>query len=138
MVAQDLISLAKTIETDLQRGFLKDLQPKFQLVGSMAEGTRICLANELDLGLIFHKWKSHTPFRVDGDPFSLKKANTSPPAMEAYFDGGGKFQFHKFVHFILHGVERTISDIFGQGRHPPSIRRITTNQGGNSIAFIEP
>ena len=72
-MSHDLIMLTKSLEDGLQSGALEQWKPYFELVGSMAERTRIGLANELDLGLHFKVWKDNIPFKVKDDPFSLKK-----------------------------------------------------------------
>ena len=81
-MAKDLLDLATTLEADLRRGAFAAFEPKFKLVGSMAEGTRIGLANELDIGLSFKALVEGIPFEVKTDPFSLKKAATSPNIMQ--------------------------------------------------------
>ena len=96
----------------------------------MAEGTRIGLANELDMGLKFGAWYDNIPFRVRDDPFSLKKAKKSPKIMEPFYKGSD-FQFHKFMHFLLNAVETAISAIFEDERNPPNLKRVTTNTNWN-------
>ena len=53
MMAQALSVLVKELQSELRQGMLGYFEPFFELVGSMAEGTRIGLANELDLVLKF-------------------------------------------------------------------------------------
>ena len=55
-MAQALASFVQLLEKGLQKSELKDLSPIFELVGSMAEGTRIGLTNELDLAVKFKAW----------------------------------------------------------------------------------
>ena len=130
MMVQDLVKFVAILHEELQLGVLKDFAPFFELVGSMAEGTRIGLANELDMGLKFGAWYKNIPFKVDGDPFSLKKAKTSPKSMEAFYKGNA-FQFHKFLHFLLNAVERAISTIFEEERNPPNLKCVTANTNWN-------
>ena len=118
------------IQSRLQKGSLKVFAPFFELVGSMAEGTRIGLANELDLGLKFETWMNQPPFMVDNDPFSLKKAPASPEFMEEFFSGN-VFRFHKFKYFLLAEVEKAIDDIYEEEINPPKLRRVTTNKDWN-------
>ena len=75
MMAQSLTLMVIMIQCELQQGALGAFLPFFELVGSMAEGTRIGIANELDIGMKFKALMDQVPFKVDSDdPFSLKKA----------------------------------------------------------------
>lgn len=130
MMVQDLVKFATILHKELLRGVLMDFAPFFELVGSMAEGTRIGLANELDMGLKFGSWYNDIPFKVDGDPFSLKKSKTAPKIMEPFYKGT-EFQFHKFIHYLLNAVETAISDIFEERRNPPNLKCVTTNSDWN-------
>ena len=129
-MAQDMIKLVQKLQEHLQKGSLKDLMPFFELVGSMAEGTRIGLANELDLALKFKAWMTEAPFQVKGDPFSLKKSKSPSKFMEDFFTNE-EFHFHKFMHFLLGAVDTAVSDIFEEEKNPPHLRRITTNKEWN-------
>lgn len=127
MLAHDLVSFVQTILHFLQLGALKEFCPLFELVGSMAESTRVGIANELDLGMKFHVWREHTPFTIKEDPFSLKRADTSPPIMDKFFDEN-VFQFHKFMEFLLHAVEEAVDLIFREKKSPPNLKCVTTNK----------
>ena len=99
-MANDLIRLAWILETVLQR-MLPKFKPRFTLVGSMAEGTRVGLANELDISLSFDAWEenrpNNVPFRVkQNDPFSLQRTAGAPSYMAGFFGTSGDFKFHKF------------------------------------------
>ena len=96
----------------------------------MAEGTRIGIANELDITLKFQAWRDQIPFMVRDDPFSLKKAANSPKIMEDFFYEE-TFQFHKFMHFLLKAVDKSICHIFAERRNPANLKCITTNQDWN-------
>ena len=127
-MAQQIAIFVQLLEKGLQQGDLKDLLPFFELVGSMAEGTRIGLANEQDLALKFKAWMSDgNPFKVEGDPFSLKKARKPTAFMEQFFVGT-EFQFHKFMHGLLKAVDKVVSDIFDEEKNPPCLKRVTTNK----------
>ena len=126
-MAQSLLNLVLMLQVELQLGSLKLLQPFFELVGSMAEGTRIGIPSELDLGFKFKAWNGCTPFKVEGDPFSLKKSESAPPFMEEFYHEG-EFLFHKFMNFLLNAVDKAIGDIFEQKRNPPDLKRVTTNK----------
>ena len=111
-MAQSLARLVQLLQDGMQQGELKALKPFFELVGSMAEGTRISLANELDLTIKFRTWMDNAPFKVEGHPYTLKKARgLSLPIMEQFFDGK-EFKYHTFMHFLLKNVDKVISDIF--------------------------
>ena len=128
-MAQALARFVQLLETGLQQSQLKDLLPFFELVGSMAEGTRIGLTNELDLVVKFKAWmgKGNAPFKVEGDPFSLKKAQKPSASMEQFFVGT-EFQFHKFMHGLLKAVDKVVNDIFEEGKNPSNLKRVTTNK----------
>ena len=128
-VVHDLINFATILLQFLSEGPLKDFLPNFELVGSMAEGTRICMANELDIGVSFQflKERANVPFKVQGDPFSLKKAITAPVLMDRFFNRG-VFLFHDFLKFFLEAIEEAVCQVFAEGRNPTRLRCITTNQ----------
>ena len=126
-MAQAMTKLVHLLQDGLQGGPLKELSPFLELVGSMAEGTRIGLANELDIHLHFKTWIAEAPFKVEGDPFSLKRANRST-GLEQQFFVGEVFQWHRFMHFLLEAVNKEIEKIFEEGRNPPGLRRVTTNK----------
>ena len=127
MISQSLLAICQSLEEDFQNGPLSALQPYFELVGSMAERTRVGLANELDIGLHFKLWKEHIPFMVEDDPFSLKKADSCPAEMDKFFDGK-LFKFHSFMAFLLNITEKAVTGIFDQKKNPPNLKRLTTNQ----------
>ena len=131
MVAQSLASLLNELQALLQQGGLSNLGPFLELVGSMAEGTRIGLANEFDVALKFQALMDKIPFRVDkSDPFFLKRASSSPSTMEDFFKGD-VFQFHNFLHFLLDNVETAVSKIFKENRNPSDLSCVTTNRNWN-------
>ena len=129
MMAQELIRFVTLLEEHMSVGPFEDFKPFFELVGSMAEGTRVGLANELDLALKFKSWMDEVPFAVSRDPFSLKKAETAPEFMNDFFSGN-LFQFHKFMHFLLKAIESAITLIY-QRPDPPKLKRVTTNEDWN-------
>ena len=128
MMTQALASLVMELQSELQHGKLMKFAPFFELVGSMAEGTRIGLANELDLVLKFRAFMGQAPFKVDKeDPFSLKKAEPSFAMLDDFFKRK-EFLFHKFLHLILDAVEEALENIFQHDRNPPHLKRVTTNK----------
>ena len=109
-----MVTFVTLLQVELKQGKLKDFIPFFELVGSMEEGTRIGLANELDLALKFQAFVDQVPLKVDRkDPFSLKKATSSLAILEDFFIGN-VFQFHKFLNFLLEAVEEAVENIFVQ------------------------
>ena len=66
-MAKDLLDLVWTLEEELRKTdtLIGRLKPKFNLSGSIVEGTRLGFANELDLGLTFEAWKEAVPFKVN-------------------------------------------------------------------------
>lgn len=131
MLAEDMLDLFNNIEMLLGET-LKEYGPKLELSGSMEEGTRLGLANELDLGLIFKslKMEDSIPFKVGNDPFSLKKSETSPAFLDKYFNDQGEFHFYKFKHFLLEVFSTVIDDIFdiGKLRGTNKLQCITKNK----------
>ena len=87
----------------------KKLKPRFNLVGSIREGTRFGYSNELDLGLQFQALRrtkgesdsQNIAFKVGSDPFSLKKAETSQTKLDIFFNSSGEFQLHRFKSCLL-------------------------------------
>ena len=115
-IMHDILNFASTLQEYLGTGPLREYGPTFELVGSMAEGTRIGVANELDLGLSFQHLKHmDVPFKIEEDPFSLKKTITAPAMMDKFFDGMS-FHFHKFTQYLLLNVEEAVSQIFEDNR----------------------
>ncbi len=49
------------------------------LVGSVAEGTRVGMGNEVDLTVDFHGWAEHAFSVLPGDPFNLVLAASDGP-----------------------------------------------------------
>ena len=129
-MAIEMIWFVGMLQYYLNLGELRAFMPFFELVGSMAEGTRVGLANELDLALKFRLWMDQTPFRVYGDPFSLKKNFATLPACVDKFFLGNVFQYHMFMRFILDAVEIAIGLIFQSENHP-KLKCVTTNKEWN-------
>ena len=127
-MAQALTVLVNELQSELRLGMLGDFEPFFELVGSMAEGTRIGLANELDLVLKFKAFMGQAPFKVDKeDPFSLKKAVANSSLLESFFEGR-YFLYHKFMHFVSDAVENALENIFVKNTSLPSLKRVTPNK----------
>ena len=77
LLIHGLVRLAQDLQSELnaERSPLSRLKPRLIVVGSVAEGTRIGLGNELDLTLTFRSWRGEAiPFAVrDDDAFHLYK-----------------------------------------------------------------
>lgn len=61
----EMIRFAKLLEVELEftNDLMRNLKPRLTLVGSAAEGTRIAIANEIDLLMSFNGWRD-PPFKV--------------------------------------------------------------------------
>ena len=128
-MSEDLFEFYGLFEGEVKK-VLKELHPKFQLCGSMQEGTRLCLANELDIGVVFQALENPKAFKVEGGPFSLKKSNTMIPFMDKFFNKNKEFLYHDFKLFLLDSFSHIVNDIFSQGKLKTSngLRVVTTNQ----------
>ena len=102
---------------------MRNLKPKFSIVGSVAEGTRLGLANELDLTMSFDGWPDGT-FCVKDDPYFLRKTEKMPPWMAPYFDSSGCFLFNNFKYDLLKDIEKAAMKI----KLPPNLKVVTTNK----------
>ena len=137
----DMLDAARNIEQRFsQDDTVRHLEPKFELAGSITEGTRFGYANELDMGLIFRALKpskdgdrggrdarQNIPFKVDSDPFSLKKADTSQTKMDKFFDDANNFLFHKFKLCLLEATDKAVTEMYAVGDNPSNLQCIITN-----------
>ena len=106
---------------------IQKLRPNLTLVGSIAEGTKIGICDELDLMIDF-TGVSKPPFEVNlSDPFHLYKNESTPWWLMKYFSHEGTFLFDSFMFDLLELVNMAIKRIFNEGRNPESLERITTN-----------
>ena len=112
----------------LCQGAMSELQPKFVLVGSAKEGTRIGLANEMDVLVKFGGLKTgqEAPFRVENAFYLAKAESESTMAVESYFDGS-RFNFHKFKKNMLDIVRNAVCVMYDQKKNPPYLKFIKTN-----------
>ena len=69
----DLVTFSKALEVYLVNTTetMQLLKPKFTLVGSIPEGTRIGIGNELDITIDFEGWKDNPPLMTSGDSVYL-------------------------------------------------------------------
>ena len=87
------------------------LKPRFTLMGSVPEGTRIGIANEMDVSVEFDGISS-TPFKMtEVDPYHLYSNELFADWMSAYFDSGGRFLLGKFKMDLLNAVEAAAAPI---------------------------
>ena len=136
MMINSLIKYCQQLENELPKSsdFMRNLQPKFSIVGSVAEGTRLGLANELDLSMSFDGWPDGT-FCVKDDPYFLRKTEKTPSWMVSYFDLSGYFQFNTFKYILLRDIEKAGMKI----ALPPNLKIVTTNkdfQNGQKRKYI--
>ena len=127
-MSEDLLNLYHILEKEMKEA-LKEFDPQFRMSGSMIEGTRLGLANELDIGLIFNMLKDFVALKVDKDPFLLKKTNNAPTFMDRFFSGN-EFDYHAFKLFLLDTFSSIIKDIFDDKKLKSSNKliRVTTNE----------
>ena len=132
-----LVCLSKSLEATLPTTseLMAKLRPKFTLVGSVSEGTRLGLANELDLTVKFHGWPEGC-FCVEGGPFDLKKTEATPEWMADHLDSAGCFLYNKFKYDFLKAVEKALGEVEMPGTETSDrLRLVTTNeefQGGKT------
>ena len=121
MMFQELLKLSNDLEENLcksQDSLMQLLKPQLCLIGSMAERTRVGLANELDISMVFRAWKGNAPFKV-GDAFSLKKSEkivNQMPWMDKYFTEENAFDRSSFMRDILFEIEVSAEKVFGKER----------------------
>ena len=119
-----LIKFCQQLEVELPKSsvLMRNLKPKFSIVGSVAEGTRLGLANELDLTMSFEGWPDGT-FCVKDDPYFLRKTELTPQWMVPYFDSSGCFLFNNFKYDLMNDIEKAAMKI----RLPANLKYVTSN-----------
>ena len=125
-----LVSICKSLEVTLPTTseLMAQLRPKFTLVGSVSEGTRLGLANELDLTVKFHGWPEGC-FCVEGGPFALKRTEATPEWMAEYLDSAGSFLYNKFKFDFLKAVEKALGEVeMPNSDTSERLRLVTTNE----------
>ena len=122
-----MILFFKNVETKLQSysTLLKKLKPIFTLMGSVAEGTRLNIANEMDICMEFEGLKS-SPFKVNqSDPYHVYKTENFPEWMQKYFNLNGCFILHKFKLELLEAVEYVAEQVLND--NPGNLQSFTLN-----------
>ena len=103
----------KKVEEKLQNSntLLKKLKPIFTLMGSVAEGTRLSIANEMDICMEFEGLKG-SPFDINlEDPYHIYQTDLFPEWMQGYFDSNGCFVLHHFKLHLLEAVDLVIREV---------------------------
>ena len=106
---RDMIKVMQFVEKDLST-VMPILEPRFILVGSIAEGTRIHWANELDIMMRFNGIQNH-PLLMEENPFELKLSIDSSLSSEHHLGKWGNkgiFKYQEFFSFILETLENII------------------------------
>jgi hypothetical protein len=113
--------------------FMMLLNPVLTLMGSVMEGTRIGIGNEVDFMISFSGFED-PPFKVDEDnPFNLKASLNVPDWMKTYFDQDQQFILHKFMKDLLNAISSCIDKVFQYKMNPPSLFRKTSNEQFNNV-----
>ena len=101
---------------------LQALKPKITLVGSVAEGTRMIIGNEMDLLIEFPELKEGFEVRYE-DPFHLYSTSNTPAYFKQnFFNHKEEFQFHKFKEEFLMALDKVVEEIYVQGENPTRLR----------------
>ena len=121
-----MISITQALQEELVKdnSLMQKLDPKFVLVGSTQEGSRIGVGNEMDLSMHFIGWGK--PFKVCEDAFHLHKSEECPDLMSKYFDHG-HFLFDLFMDTICRAIEEGLEAIFTSAQNPENLFRVLTN-----------
>ena len=85
-------------------------------MGSVPEGTRLGVANEMDISIEF-EGLADSPLGVKlEDPYHLYSTESLPAWMKAYSDSRGRFLLGKFKHDLLKAVDLAVSEVLQE--HP--------------------
>ena len=106
LMMRDMVTIVQLVYKKLMPSdsspseLLQALRPTMTVVGSVAEGTRLVVGNEMDLLMEFPYLKKAFEIR-NADPFHLYCTSHTPPFLKHnFFNGREEFQFHKFkMHF---------------------------------------
>ena len=142
----DLLRLARQLEQELPgvNKIMAYLKPKFTLVGSAAEGTRIGLGSEIDLTMRFEGWmhEGEAPFKLNlgsdhSDHLQLHKGLQTPEWAEWYFGGTVElFHLDKFKYDLLSAFDSALCKIFREGKNParleiqPNVHKLNSPSRG--------
>ena len=125
-----MINISKLLEEHLLflSDLMKNLQPRFVLVGSTQEGSRLGVGNEADLTLHFLAWRQCPPFKIIKDAFHLYKADTCPKWMDTFFNDDNQFMLEIFILQICLDVEQSLDKIYRCKQNPERLSRQQTNK----------
>ena len=98
------------------------LSPEMTLVGSVAEGTRLILGNEMDILMEFPNIAEAFEIRND-DPFHLYCTEKTPQELKKFFNEKEQFQLHQFKEEFLTELDTVIEEMYKEGRNPSRLRR---------------
>ena len=128
LIINDLVVFFKKVEEGLQcfSTLLKKLKPRFTLMGSVAEGTRLSIANEMDICMEFEGLK-RSPFKINlEDPYHIYKTDTFPDWMQDYFDSNGRLVLQKFKLQLLEAVDSVAGEVLND--NPTRLQAYTPNK----------
>ena len=108
-MVRDMLRVMQLIETEM-RSKLPQLDLKFILVGSVAEGTRTHAANELDVMAWFNILEFYPLLLTNNDPFNVKVSGNYNP-METWARNGHL----AYERFHLHFLER-LSEVIRENK----------------------
>ena len=114
LIIQDVIRFFKKVEDKLQTHspLLQKLKPIFILMGSVPEGTRIGVGNEMDICVRF---QGLPPLHVnEEDPFHVYKPERLPLWMTSFFDTNGQFLLGIFKLELLQAVDSIMPEVFSE------------------------
>ena len=123
----DLLKIAQLLEKELPQvnKILAFLKPKFTLVGSVAEGTRIGLGSEIDLTMRFEGWmqQEEAPFKTNLYSDHLYKNAPWPEWAEWYFEENKPmFMLERFKYDLLSSFDSALCNIFRKGKNPTRLK----------------
>ena len=107
---------------------MKSLNPRFSLVGSTKESSRIGVGNEIDVTMKFMAWEANSPFQITNDAFHLQKSDMCPKWMDNFFDNNGQFNMEAFILDVCEAVNNSLDSIFIQNKHPRNLSRWQDNR----------
>ena len=122
---QDMTTAIQEVQKDLvssASGIVRLLSPKMTLVGSVAEGTRLILGNEMDVLMEFPNIPEAFEIRND-DPFHVYCTEKTPPELRRFFNEKEQFQLHRFKEEFLTVLDNVIEEIYKEGRNPSRLKR---------------
>ena len=97
--------LERALNTSSPIAFLK---PRFQIVGSAIEGTRIHSASEVDVPITF-EFLEENPFQIGKNATELKVPENVPEL--DVFATDGVFDYGKFLELFLQSIETCLREI---------------------------